>query len=221
MEHVTVLAPGRPAPLRVGAPAQQLRRGSFVTAVAPLWAPRSEHGLTALLSRTMSDGVVAALIGLAGGFLVALLTALYSNGGRGSLQLRVIKQEAEVAALLPENSAERKALTKQVEARTAIYRARLVPRSGNEHALDVKKRWKRLGIVTGPLTLLVTAATLAEYRSGVWWLLMLLYVPGILWVGALGGVAIGAKWRDHRAGKRPRRLSSAKSRLNVHTPFEF
>jgi hypothetical protein len=74
----------------------------------------------------MNAAVVGALIGVGGTLVAALLTALYTVGGRSSLQRRRIKQEVDLLAGV-EDHLSRRQLSRVIEGRLAVYLVGLLP----------------------------------------------------------------------------------------------
>lgn len=69
--------------------------------------------------------------------LAVITTAIYNTGGRGALERRLIRQELEVAALLP-TGAERDQMERSAQDRAAVYASRRVgqePLKPRQHAV--------------------------------------------------------------------------------------
>lgn len=69
--------------------------------------------------------------------LAVIATAIYNTGGRGALERRVMRQELEVAALLP-SGAERDEMERSARDRAAVYAARRIgqePFSPRQHVV--------------------------------------------------------------------------------------
>jgi hypothetical protein len=160
----------------------------------------------------MSDTVTAAVIGLAGGLSAALVTAGYTVGGRGALQRRVIRQEAEIAALLPKGRAQ-SALLVGVDARLAIYQARRIPYTSLERQRASIRFW-RVAIVASFTSL--GAAFLMGTTHGAWFVVATsVWSVGFFALGVVSGWVTGRQIREWLRIRDERRLGKAIERLGV------
>jgi hypothetical protein len=93
--------------------------------------------------------------------VAAIATAVYTTGGRGALERRVIRQELEIAALLPAGD-EKEALERTVRDRSAVYAAR---RLGQE-PFSLRQHAVLLGFGSGSLVVGYAGAMLSQTTSG-------------------------------------------------------
>lgn len=104
--------------------------------------------------------MVSALVTAGISTAAAIATAVYSTGGRGALERRAIRQELEVAALLPD-SGERDAMQQAARDRAVIYVARRLgqePYTARQHAV-------LLGFAAGSLVIAYAGAMLSRMIS--------------------------------------------------------
>jgi hypothetical protein len=154
----------------------------------------SEVTLAAALSLGKPSSETLKLWIAVAGIVVGVLSAVYTVGGRGALMRREIKQEAEIAALLPEGSPDRTDLEAQVASRLAVYQARLVPYSRGE-------RWPLVignGVTAGGfLGLAWGLYTGSSHTSGLKHDLLLGAAVIAVLAGAIAlGAMFGVGWRD-------------------------
>lgn len=161
----------------------------------------------------MSDTVVAAIIGIAGAILVGIPTALYTIGGKGALQRRVIQQERDIAHSL-DDGVDRDELLDLVRRRVTVYLSRATPIPAK---LDVQRTkwvliWLGIGVIAFVGGLALDSSVEEAYSwQGIVSATAVVIGSLILVVGM--GVAVGLAIGDLIAQRQWLRFARAETRM--------
>lgn len=117
---------------------------------------------------------------------VAVVTGVYTTGGRAALARRAIRQELEIAAMLPVGQGQA-GVERMAEEKAVLYAARWIgpqPLSLRQHTLLVG------AAIAGGLMTWSAASLLEESDGNAWWSTYLL----LWWFAGLALSALGLTW---------------------------